>query len=48
MSRRGKRIERILERPMRMRFRDVEAILLDFGYRPRKATSPHSIFGKPG
>lgn len=48
MSRRRKRIERILQRPTRMRFREVVRLLNDFGLRERRTTGSHVFFGKPG
>lgn len=48
MSRRRARLEKILRRPTRMRFREVEAILRDFGLKPRKSTSSHVFFAKKG
>lgn len=48
MSRRRKRIERILQRPTRMRFAEVEQVLEDFGLVRRRTTGSHVWFVKPG
>lgn len=48
MTRRRKRIEEMRKRPPRMRFRDVEAVLHDFGYEARRVTGSHVWFAKTG
>lgn len=48
MSRRKKRVQEMLRRPSRMRFRDVEAVLRDFGYEAHRITGSHVWFAKAG
>lgn len=48
MSGRRRRVEKILQRPARMRFQEVEAILLDFGYELRRTQGSHCWFDQPG
>lgn len=48
MTRRRKRIEKLLSRPARMPFQEVERILLDFGFQVRRADGSHVWFSKPG
>ncbi len=48
MSRRRKRIEKLLQRPARMRFDEVEQVLRDFGWTARRTKGSHVWFAKPG
>lgn len=46
MGRRRKRIDKILQRPAQMRFDEVQSILEDFGFEPRRSTGSHVFFTK--
>lgn len=48
MSRRRKRVEKLLQRPTRMRFDEVVQVLEDFGLRRRRETGSHVWFAKTG
>jgi len=48
VSRRRKRIEKMLQRPTRMRFDEVEHVLMDFGWVAQRTKGSHVFFAKPG
>lgn len=47
MSRRRKRIEKMLVRPTRMGFAEVEQVLKDFGWEAKRTRGSHVWFSKP-
>lgn len=48
MGRRRKRIEKLLQRPTRMRFEEVVKVLEDFGFAEVRTRGSHVWFAKKG